>query len=162
MILALEIVVGIALFTLIVVPMTLRDPVGALGDYPPDIRERCVELGLITGTKQRFSRAELLRKGIAMLVLAALLALILVKINGDRGFWQGFRDAYIIWLAITWFDALVLDCGWFCHTKRVQIPGTEGMAGYRNYGFHLRQSCIGSLLGLPACAVVGLAVALFA
>ena len=34
------------------------------------------------------------------------------------------------------------------------------MAEYRDYRFHLRQSCIGMLLGLPVCAAVGALVAL--
>ena len=58
------------------------------------------------------------------------------------------------------YDALVLDCLWFCHCKAVRIPGTEEMAEYRDYRFHLRQSCIGMLLGLPICAAVGALVAL--
>ncbi len=35
------------------------------------------------------------------------------------------------------------------------IPGTEDMDEYRDYRFHIRQSCIGMLLGLPACLGVG-------
>ncbi|MCR5055009.1 MAG: hypothetical protein K6A69_09225 [Lachnospiraceae bacterium] len=63
-------------------------------------------------------------------------------------------------MAITWFDALVLDCGWFCHSKQVRIPGTEDMKEYHDYLFHIKQSCIGSLIGVPACLIVGLAVVL--
>ena len=31
----------------------------------------------------------------------------------------------MIWLIIDWYDALVLDSIWFCHSKKVRIPGTE-------------------------------------
>ena len=54
----------------------------------------------------------------------------------------------------------MVDCGWFCHSPRVRIPGTEDMPEYHDYLFHMRQSCIGSALGLPACLVVGLLVSL--
>ena len=87
-------------------------------------------------------------------------ALVLSRVNGDTTFWQGFRDAYVLWLAIAWWDALVVDCGWFCHSPRVRIPGTEDMPEYHDYLFHIRQSCIGSALGLPACLVVGMLVSL--
>ena len=40
----------------------------------------------------------------------------------------------------------------------LRIPGTEDMPEYRDYRFHIRQSCIGSLLGLPVCLLVGLLV----
>ncbi len=158
MILFMEILIGMILFALIVVPGTARDPLGAIGDYPPAIRQRCIELGLIEDRKQRFTKKDLLRKGLAMIVFALLFALILRHVNKIRGFREGFLTSYIIWLAIAWFDALVVDCLWFCHTGKVKIPGTEDMPEYKDYLFHIRQSCIGSLLGLPVCLIVGLLV----
>ena len=99
---------------------------------------------------------------VAGIVLIALLTLVMIKINHATTFLQGFGWTYSIWLAITWYDALILDCLWFCHSKRVRIPGTEDMKEYRDYLFHVKASCIGSLIGLPACAVVGLIVMLLA
>ena len=32
---------------------------------------------------------------------------------------------------------------------------------YKDYLFHIKQSCIGSALGLPVCLIVGLCVTLF-
>ncbi len=158
MILFMEILIGMILFALIVIPGTARDPLGAIGDYPPAIRERCIELGLIEDRKQRFTKKDLLRKGLAMIVFALLFAMILRHVNQIRTFREGFLTSYIIWLAIAWFDALVVDCLWFCHTDKVKIPGTEDMPEYKDYLFHIRQSCIGSLLGLPVCLIVGLLV----
>ena len=158
MTLLVECIVAVALFTALVIPATARDPLGWIGDYPPAIRARCEELGLVEPSEQRFSPAELVRKLIGVVVLALALAFVLVKLNGDTTFWQGFRDAYLIWLAITWWDALVVDCGWFCHSAKVRIPGTEDMPAYHDYLFHIRQSCIGTALGLPACLLVGLLV----
>ena len=43
----MESLVGIVLFTIIIVPFTLRDPLISVGDYPPAIREKCIELGLV-------------------------------------------------------------------------------------------------------------------
>lgn len=162
MILFIECLIAIVLFSLIVVPMTAKDPIGVISDYPPAIRNRCVQLGLTKETERRFEGKDLVRKGVAIIVLIIVAALVMVKINHAQTFIQGFGYTYIIWLSITWFDALVLDCIWFCHSKRVRIPGTEDMKEYHDYLFHIKQSCIGSLLGLPACLVVGLVVMLFA
>ena len=162
MILFIECLIAIALFSLIVVPMTAKDPIGVISDYPPAIRNRCAQLGLTKETERRFEGKDLVRKGVAIIVLIIVAALVMVKINHAQTFIQGFGYTYIIWLSITWFDALVLDCIWFCHSKRVRIPGTEDMKEYHDYLFHIKQSCIGSLLGLPACLVVGLVVMLFA
>lgn len=46
-----------------------------------------------------------------------------------------------------------MDCLWFCHSKKVVIPGTEGMKEYKDYLFHIKGSLKGMLLGLPVCAL---------
>lgn len=46
MMLFIESIVRIVLFTLIIVPMDLKDPLAVIGDYPPAIRKRCEQLGL--------------------------------------------------------------------------------------------------------------------
>lgn len=160
MILLFECLIGIILFALIVVPMGLKDPLGVISDYPPAIRKKCEELGLVEKSEKRFSAKDLLRKTLAIIVLVAVAVLVMIKINHAKSFWQGFLNTFIVWLAITWFDAIVLDCIWFCHSRRMRIPGTEDMNEYQDYLFHIKQSCIGTLIGIPACAVVGLFVAL--
>ncbi len=162
MILLIESIVGIILFTLIIVPMDLKDPLAVIGDYPPAIRKRCEQLGLIEKREKQLSKKDLIKKSIAVIILVVLSAFIMIWVNHANTFLQGFGWSYIIWLAITWYDALILDCGWFCHSKRMRIPGTEDMKEYHDYLFHIKSSCIGTLIGLPACAAVGLVVVLFA
>lgn len=161
MTLLIECIVGIILFTLIVVPLTLKDPLGSVGDYPPAIRERCIELGLVSKTEKRFTTKELIKKVIAMIVFTVLFSFVVYKFNGADTFIDGFVNSYIIWLAVDWYDAIVLDCIWFCHSKKVMIKGTEDMKEYKDYLFHIKQSCIGMLLGLPVCAAVGALVMVF-
>jgi hypothetical protein len=160
MIVLIECLIAIAVFSLIVVPMDLKNPLGVISDYPPEIRKKCEELGLVEKTEKRFSAKDLVRKALAIIVLIVAAVLVMIKINHAETFWQGFLNTFIVWLSISWFDALVLDCIWFCHSKRMRIPGTEDMKAYHDYLFHIKQSCIGTLLGIPSCAVVGLFVAL--
>ena len=155
MVVMIESLIGILLFTILIVPLTLKNPLISVGDYPPAIREKCIESGLIEKREQRFTRADIIRKGAALLVFVFAFTFILKQFNGANTFWKGFRDSYLIWLIIDWYDALILDCIWFCHSKKVRIPGTEDMEEYKDYRFHIRQSCIGMLLGLPACLAVG-------
>ena len=119
-----------------------------------------MELGLIEKREQRFTRADILRKGIALLAFVFIFAVVLKQFNGADTFWKGVRDSYMIWLIIDWYDALVLDSIWFCHSKKVRIPSTEDMEEYKDYCFHIKQSCIGMLLGLPACLAVGVITAI--
>ena len=43
----IESLTGILLFAILIVPLTLKNPFASVGDYPPAIREKCMELGLI-------------------------------------------------------------------------------------------------------------------
>lgn len=160
MLVLIEALIAIAVFTMIAIPATIRHPLTALSDYPPEIVKRCVELGIVPEREKRFSKMDLLRKGLAVVVFILLFSYILKKVNGARTFLEGFGISYILWLIIAWYDALIVDCLWFCHSKKVRIPGTEDMKEYQDYGFHIRQSLIGTLIGLPACLLIGLTVSL--
>ena len=62
---------------------------------------------------------------------------------------------------MNWFDAIVLDCLWFCHDKHSVIEGTEDMTdAYHDYWFHLKGSLICMVLAVPAALVAGLIVIL--
>lgn len=71
-------------------------------------------------------------------------------------FLEAFAVSYGLWTFVDWYDAIVLDMGWFCHSKKVRIPGTEDMVkDYQDYLFHVKASLVGMLLGLPACLIAG-------
>ena len=163
MIFLIEAVVLCLLFTALVVPSLYKDPLSWISDYPPAIRQRAKELGLVSGDADKMPPRVILRKLIASLAAAVIFSLLLVYVNGAETFLQGFLLSYGLWLAVDWYDALIIDCLWFCHSKRAVLPGTEDMqAAYRDYGFHIRMSGVGMLLGLPVCLLVGLLTMLFA
>lgn len=161
MIIIIESVIGILLFTILIASITLKNPLASVGDYPPSIREKCIEMGLIEKRKRRFTKKDIIRKVSALLIFVIVFAFILKHFNSADTLWEGFRDSYLIWLIIDWYDAFILDCIWFCHSKKVRIPGTEDMEEYKDYLFRLKQSFIGMLLGLPACFMVGMIIAIF-
>ena len=161
MTLLIECIIGIILFTIIVIPIALINPKYIVGDYPPEIIKRCIELKIIPERKQRFTKGELLKKIIAFIIFIPLLAFIVYNFNGANTFANGFIDSYIIWLAVCWYDALILDCIFFCNIKRFRISGTEDMKEYKNYWFHIKGSIRGNLIGIFACMLVGLLVMLF-
>ena len=86
MVLFIECLVAIVLFTLIVVPMTAKDPISVISDYPPAIRKRCVEVGLTKETKKRFEGKDLIRKGVAIVVLLLVATLVMIKLNHAETF----------------------------------------------------------------------------
>uniref|UniRef100_UPI004056584B hypothetical protein n=1 Tax=Acetatifactor sp. TaxID=1872090 RepID=UPI004056584B len=79
-------------------------------------------------------------------------------LNDADSFVKGFAISYGIWLVADWYDAIFLDIIWFCHSKKVIIPGTEDMVkDYHDYWFHIKGALIGMVLGLPACLIAGVA-----
>ena len=150
------------LFTALVVPSCLKNPLAWVSDYPPAIRARCVQLGLVPENAPALPPAAIASKVIASLAAAVVFGLLLVYGNGIHTFWQGALTAYGLWLVVDWYDALVIDCLWVCHSKRIIIPGTEDLtAAYHDYGFHIKMSCVGMALGLPVCLLAGFFVWVF-
>jgi hypothetical protein len=126
-----------------------------LQDYPKDIQEK---LPPKTPSEQRLS----LMIGIPFLVL--LLAVPLVsswnlKQQDPRHitFFALFVNAFGVAFIFNLADLLFLDWMLVCTItpKFVVIPGTEGMAGYKNYSYHFR----GFLIGTVVSAVAGLVIA---
>ena len=56
----IESLIGILLFTILIVPLTLKNPFASVGDYPPAIREKCMELGLSEKREQRFTWSDII------------------------------------------------------------------------------------------------------
>ena len=151
----IESLVACALFTLFVFLMS-RNPIKSIFNYPPAIIERCDQLGLVDASNRPGGVAFYVKKIFAMIIFGVLLGLLVRYVNGCTTFLCGALTAYAIWVVVNWFDALVLDCLWFCHDKHFIIPGTEDMtAAYHDYGFHIKGALIGMLLGIPAALVAG-------
>jgi len=156
----IELLVLFALFTLMVVPKVLKNPVSMVHDYPPDIYRKAMELGLVAESQNRSSKKFLVKRMIAIALIGILFGLIVHYVNGANSFLAGAGYTFILWTAANWYDALVIDCLWFCHSKRVVIPGTEGMAGYKDYLFHIKAALKGMVLGIPSAIVAGILVML--
>lgn len=124
-----------------------------VGDFPPDIRERYGPMS---------ARAARLRPWVAVAVFGAVLAIPIIGLSalrtelGDLSFVPALAFAAIAVLVFNVYDLLILDWLFFCtiQPRSMVLPGTEGMAGYRNYRFHF----IGFLKGLGFCAVGGLLI----
>ena len=156
MVFLIESLLACALFTLFVLLMS-RDPVKTIFNYPPAIIERCDKLGLVDASNKPGGVGFYVKKLTAMVVFGVLLGLLVRYVNGCSTFWSAFLTAYALWVVVNWWDAIVMDCLWFCHDKRFIIPGTEDMVNdYHDYWFHIRGALIGMLLGVPAALAAGL------
>ena len=162
MVFLMESILGCILFTIPLIIVS-RNPLAAIHDYPPAIIQRVKEMGLIDDTQVPGSKKVILKKVAAMLIIAALCALMVWHFNGARTFWQGTGITYALWTVVNWYDAFVIDCLWVCHSKRFRIPGTGDLEkDYLDYGFHIKGSLKGQLLGLPVALMGGIITALLA
>lgn len=163
MIFLIESVLACLLFSLIVGYSVNANPLNWISDYPPKIGERCKELGLIDEVQTIKTPKVLARKLIAAVIFGILLGVAVTHINGAKSFSEGCLISYGLWFVVVWYDAFIIDCVWFAHSKKVIIPGTEDMVDeYHNYWFHIKMSFIGSLIGLPVAIFAGLIVMLLA
>ena len=158
MTLLIECLISCLLFTLIAGGMTYIKPISMINNYPKKIQEKVLELGLISKEEMSKSKKSIVKKIFALILLILIMAYVVKKYNGANTFINGFIYSYIIRLSVNFWDALIIDCLWFCHSKRVIIKGTENMKEYKDYLFHLKGALIGCLYGIPACALIGLLV----
>lgn len=150
-----EAVVLCILFT-IVIMTSMKNPLNQIYSYPPNIVARVAELGLIEEIKTSSRLEAIKKKWPAVILLGAVIGLFVYFVNDADSFVKAFGVSYGLWLFVDWYDAFILDIVWFCHSKKVRIPGTEDMVkDYQDYWFHIKSSLIGMLLGLPACLVAG-------
>ena len=125
-----------------------------VGDYPPDVQQKYGPMS---------ARAARLRPYFAIAVFITVLAIPMLGLYTLRAgaeyvpFIKALAFAVVALLVFNTYDLLVLDWLFFCtiQPRAMVLPGTEGMAGYRDYRFHF----IGFLKGLGFCSVGGLVIA---
>lgn len=133
------------LASLVVMSAVLFNPRFALKDLPRDIRESAPPL----------TRRETLQASVFFLLFLALLVGIPVlsalglEAEAGAGVSFGALFIHILGVLLVFFvvDLVVLDWLIYCTItpRRLVIPGTEGMAGYKDYGHHLRAHARGAI-----------------
>ncbi len=124
------------------------------GDVPPDILQA-------VPPKTRAEQRLAIVIGVPFIVLMLGFPLYSTMgfdqaVGGNASFWALFAHASGVLLIPFFVDLLVLDWLIICKiTPRfVVYPGTEGFAGYKDFGFHLRAHARGILLLIPTAVVI--------
>lgn len=103
-------------------------PVGGVHYYEQPVKERVIELGLITEKEMQKNR-----RISGMFLMAALIILapwMVFAVNGARTFWEGFIQLTAMYLVLAIFDRVFIDWYWVGHTRAWIIPGTEDLLPY--------------------------------
>jgi len=140
------------LFSALLLVMIKINPEGMLDGLPPDIQAR---YGPVSEKTQRQ------RKPLALLFFLILIGVPLLSVRrydqmtgGVPTFIELFTIIFTIFIVFNIVDLIILDWLVICTItpKFMVLPGTEGMAGYKDYGFHFR----GFLKGIVICLVSAL------
>jgi hypothetical protein len=133
-------------FALVVLAAVCFNPRLARRGLPEDIKREVPPL----------TRRERLRATpFAILFFAAVVGIPLVSALTLSGQQAGEVPLLVLWVHVfgvlfiaSLFDLVVLDWLLYCTItpRRLVIPGTEGMAGYKDYRYHLRAHARGTLL----------------
>lgn len=157
------IIFNVIIFTICGINMKKKGRLGMIQEYPKAIQDRCRELGLIQESAGKLTKKATIGKlgfFIAYIFLQTVLA---YYIGGARTFFEGWLQGYIMWVAEMWFDALIVDCIWFCHSKKMIIPGTEDMMeDYHDYWHHIKYAVIGMFTQAVIALPVGFLVRMLA
>jgi hypothetical protein len=134
-----------------------------LDDYPPDVRAKYGPMP---------PRVKRLRNWLSVPLFAALAALLIWQAvglaaagGGQAGFGQVALSLFISLMTFNLVDWLLID--WLIlgllRPRFAILPGTEGMAGYNDYGIAFRGFVKGTVgIALASLLLAGLAVAIMA
>jgi hypothetical protein len=127
-----------------------------MNDYPPDIKEK---FGPMSDKAKKQGYIVAVPFFLVMVGGIFWSNFRLKKVNNGRlSRPTAFNNAFALIFSGWFFDLTILD--WLMFVKFtpdfVVLPGTEGMAGYDDYGFHLREH----MRALPLLAAGALIIAL--
>lgn len=158
MILFVECAACCLLFTLMILPKQYKDPLSMIMSYPPGIIKRVEELPQYKGAIKQREKSHI-RKKIGGLIFLVFVFSAVAYFSGCRSFVSTFFHVFILLFVVNIYDLIVLDLGFFCHSRKLRIPGTEDMEKeYKDYKFHVRGAVIGVALGLAAALLSGCAI----
>ena len=155
---ALQLALYCALFTLMVKLGVGNDALNGLFFYPKPVQERVYTLGLtdpatVARRRKRFMIA-------FFGVMAVALVLIIRAWNGIRAFRAAYWQALLFLEVMNWYDGIVLDRLWVGHSTFWVIPGTEDIPFVQTWPQVLKKRGILTAIWVAGAAVVAGIVAL--
>jgi hypothetical protein len=148
----IQVLIYLIFFTVAIVVVVAKGPVGGLFFYPKPVQQRVLELGL---TDEAIIRK---RKTWFFTVLVVGIAALPILFIGLWNRVTDFRTAYVQALFLleimNWYDGIIIDRLWVGHSKFWVIQGTEDLPYTKSVKFVLVERGIMTLVYLPIAAIV--------
>jgi hypothetical protein len=118
------------------------NPTMWVGDYPPDIQ---AAVGTVNVPLSQTIVVSVLLFGLTIGVPLYSNARLRRQNNGELSFLAAFANSALMFFFFAVWDLLILDWLIFVTIQPdfIVIPGTEGLAGYKDYWFHFEVSFLG-------------------
>lgn len=158
MVFAIECIVACILFTLALELVAHNRQEVFINDSPPIVTDKLRALGLVS-EKPPARKSDIIRKVVAIIVYSVLFGLLLRFVNGITTFTEAALTAYFLWLAVDWYDFLVVDILMAPFDKFYQLAKVSPIEKSAIW-FHCKASLRGMFIGLVFAPVVGLLVML--
>lgn len=130
------------LLSIVVYGSIYLNPLIWVGDYPPDIQAAVGPVSVPV--------VQQLVMGVLFVIIVAGVPLwssakLRQENNGELSFLSAFVHNALLAFSFAVWDLLILDWLIFVTIQPafIVIPGTEGLAGYKDYGFHFQVSFLG-------------------
>jgi hypothetical protein len=143
------------LLAVLFIGLAILNPEAWVNDYPPDIREK---YGPMSDKARGIRKLAAIPMAVILFGTIWLAMLALQRSSGSVSFVDAFVVIFVMLFVFNLIDLLIIDWLLFVtlQPRLIILPGTEGMAGSKDYGFHLRAflkgivgTAVGSLI-LPA------------
>ena len=95
-------------------------------------------------------------------MIGIILGAIVYFVNGSRSFLNGFLISYGLWLIVDWYDAIVIDILWLCHSKVWILPGTEDLPFVQTWAQVLKKRAFLAVIWIAGAAIIAGIVVLLA
>lgn len=155
---AIQLMLYCALFTLMVKLGVGNSPLNGLFFYPKPVQERVYALGLtdratVARRRKRFMIA-------FFAVMAVALVLIIRVWNGIRTFGSAYWQALLFLEVMNWYDGIAIDRLWVGHSTFWVIPGTADIQFVQTWPQVLKKRGILTAIWIAGAAIVAGIVAL--
>lgn len=147
-----------AVLSALLVGLLWMNPEILLNDYPPDIRNKYGPMS--DRSKRQRVPAAILIGAVALGIVTASFSAVRANGGGKIPFLTAFVHLFVMLSVFNVVDLLLLDWPLVAIGPRFAVlPGTEGSAGYKDYGFHFRGFLIGAVLILVGSGLMAAVVA---
>jgi hypothetical protein len=123
-----------------------------INDYPPYIKAKYGPMS------EDSNRLRMILSIPVMVFMIGFPFFVIVQLAQSTAltFWQVFGSLFFLYTFFNLFDMVIMDWLIFCtiQPSLFVLPGTEGIAAYKDYGFHLRASLKGQIL-LTLVSLIG-------